>query len=499
MIINIVSKKGVHKMTNMILRSPFFTAIILFSLASYSGPALAVDVQFSAQVEEVYSDNITLVPNDEAKADFVTRIAPSVQLDYLANSAEVTAEYTYEILRYASETDFDQEYHQLNALGGIDIIGKTLRMQGQTIYTQVNVDPRAPAQTSNIAAGGNRTDASNWQLGPRYQQEMFGADVSAFYDYGRIEFDDPNSQDIESNRYGASVSNAEITSSRTTYEAVWNYWKLDYQVSGEIEDQTLYLQLRRELSDALDVFALGGADSDLFDRGESSLSETRWEVGFDYTGFDNYVSASFGDRYFGSVYRVSAGRQVSAWNYGLSYSEEPGTSESFFLGEQATPDPGEPPPDAGLDTPGLGQPFIRKRTDATINWEGYASRLLVRGWLEKRDQSDPEDFENPNDGIISDNEKSKGLAAAYEWDLGAKTGAVFRTGWDKREFDDLDPLGGPSIKSDIETFRVGAEIIYELGLKTSVTGGAGYRDSSGSDGNNNFDEIYIAVMLTRIF
>jgi len=468
----------------------------------FSIDAGAAEINFSLDAEEIYSNNITLAPNETAQSDFVTRLAPSIEMDYSAKAAELRAQYTYEWLNYARESSFDQDFHQLDADGGVDLIGKYLRLLGQAAYSQINSDPRQPQENSNITVGGNRSNVGLWQIGPRWEQEIRNSRIDAFYKIGKVDFDDPASQDVKSQRAGASLANSAASTSSLTYKVSWDYWILDYETFGKVRDQEVSLILHQEVASSVQLSGLVGLDSDLADPRQSSLTELRWEAGIDYSRPDGHVSASIGERYFGTVFRFSADKTLAKWTYKASYSETPGTSESLRLREAPKPPDDElPPPDSGLDTPGNAARFIHKRADGTIRWGGHASNWYWQVWWEERDNlADPREAGQPV-GTATLEDQSVGTSINYGWEIGARTSTDFSVSWDQREFLDLVLFGDEpgEVKSNIDTFRFRASIRYALGMKTKLHSSIQYRDSSGTSSFNEFDEFRVSVGLTRTF
>ena len=75
----------------------------------------AAETQIDLELEEIYSTNITLVPDDIAFSDFVTRISPSLLYTKDGRVIDFSVDYNYEIFIYANNSDLNQDFHQLDS------------------------------------------------------------------------------------------------------------------------------------------------------------------------------------------------------------------------------------------------------------------------------------------------------------------------------------------------------------------------------------------------
>jgi hypothetical protein len=476
-------------------------------LAPAGGFAASMDTTLQLRLSETFSDNITLQDDESARSDFVTTIAPEIDIDFESQLVDLNLGYEYNALIYAKESTFNESYNRADALAGLNLIGETLRLMGDGSISQVNVDPQRPSDNTNIAVTGNRTDVYTWRVGPQWEQQISNSRVDAYYNVGKVYYDDPASQDVLTQRVGVRLFTDPESGSDTSYEIGYSGWDLDYEVSGDIKEQEAFVMLRQAIAGGgFEVYGLGGLDSDIADRSDSSLQEGRWEAGVEYRDADSHVSLGVGKRYFGTILRASAGREVTNWLFSLSYAEEPGTAETIGLREIPKVDEDAPsPPDAEIDELGTGKRFIRKRLDATAQWEGYASTWLFQVWWDQRDDVETGQITtDPNDPtVITDKSESVGVDVTYTWLLGQDTAVNFAGGWWERDFRDQlqDPGAGPSVtESTITSFLLSAGIDYLLGEQTAIGASARYYDvSSDRQSSTNFSEIRAMIYLNREF
>ncbi len=484
-------------------------AAIVFGVAHLSD-GYSADIDIDLTLGEIYSNNITLRPDELALADFVTRIRPSVNLTADTKAVEGALTYTFETLIYAEHSEFNDSYHSLDAYSRFNLVDDQLQLIGVTRYTQINVDPTQPNTNSNLNVTGNRSNAFFGELGPALYRDLpLNSHIDTYYNYGRIIYEDPDSQDVDSQRVGLRLSSISDTGQSLAYDLDYRLWSLDYETSGDITEQELTFTLGREIRTGLEISGLFGMDSNFANAEDSSLAEPRWEVGVDLSGLNGQLSAAVGHRYFGQILRLNARRTVSSWFFSASYSEEPGTGEGIAIREisnDEVPDDRLPPPDAGIDEPGTAARFFRKRGDVQIGWEGHRSGVDLRAWQDRRINV-PNNTTDPG-AISTDGAKSIGAIASYWWQAGARTAFDCRISWTNRKFADVtlddtsSGIDGAKIDptDNILTWGVSGTMRYELGEKTELNSNVRWTDAT-SDLNisNNYTEFRASIEISRKF
>jgi len=480
------------------------TIVALLSVV-YAGAAFSQGVELDLGLSEIYSSNILLVPDDEAVSDFVTRINPSLSYSKQSQFVDLLVDYDFEALFYADNSILNQNHHQLAANMLARLIGDQLTASADAIYTQVDVDPLKPQTDSNINVTGNRTDGLYLGAGLQWLRKLpLKSEIDASYTYGTISYDDPGLQEVDTQTITVSIASDSTIASPLTYEFNYNYWFYDYETTGDIKDQNLALTLNQEISYGFDLLGLVGLDSDFSDPEDPELSEWRWEAGFETSNDKGHLLVMFGHRYFGNVLRLSAGREVAGLRFSASYSEEPGTAESVFLskGPVGVPDedesaPPEPPP-SGTDQPGSGRQFIYKRADGGMRWEGYNSGLGLVVWWDQRNNLPEDDI--AVDDTQSNRDESFGAWLGYDQALGERTTGSLWASMTLRTFEELvEGSNDEFFDHEIDTWRIGAGVSYEIGKKTDLATTLSYLDSSGDGIPDNYDEFQAKIELKREF
>lgn len=451
----------------------------------------ATDVDFNVSLSEIYTSNLFLTTEEIQVNDLVTRINPGVDIMHEGNAMEAHLGYQYEALFYADNSSFNEDYHQLDSRAMVDLIGDELSIAGDAVYSQINVDPTKPQTSSNIQITGNRSNAFMWRVGPNWQRKLpFDSQIDADYRFGQVDYDNPVSQDVDSQEVNVELASDQSSADSLTYKVEYEYWLLDYETSGKVKNQKLTLTLRQEVTQTISLVGLVGSESDIRDPRNGDLSQGWWEVGSSYADGGLNILVAVGERYFGTTFRLNASQQFSRWRFTAAYSEAPGTSESFRLAEipadpEYIPIPEPPPP--GLDVPGSAARFIRKRADGGIGWQGHRSGANLRVWWDER-RDVPGTVDNPN--TLSNSFDSLGTVASYSLQLGSRTTTGVSASWVRRDGDDNSVVSGG------DTFwRIAGSAGYQLGQQTLIDSSISYKRSTG----NNYDEFLARIDLTRLF
>ena len=235
---------------------------------------------------------------------------------------------------------------------------------------------------------------------------------------------------------------ADDTLNTVSYDATYEYDKLDYDVSGDAVVASAWLQLGYQINESFQVFGVAGLDSDFEQVNDPALTESRWELGFDSTFASDSFRASFGHRFFGTTYNLSWQHEAGDVTFGASYDESPSTTDLTTLREIPTTPPGTepgtpPPPDPGINRPGNPTRYIRKRADADVSWTMYRSTLTANVFWEDRQDQSIQTTTAPDQLTPLNNENSYGANLDFRWELGSRTDASVGAGWNHRKFNDL--------------------------------------------------------------
>lgn len=479
--------------------------------------ALAVEVEPYVSLGETYTSNVNLAPDGLEESEWVTSVVPSIRIGHDGRGMQLELTYALEALFYKEDSDRNEVFNQLNANGLFDLVGDELQLRVRGGMTQVNVAPEAPVSSNNINVTGNRTDANTWDVGPEWRTAVLGSsEFTGFARVGGVTYNDnfrsdeqatavPDvAEDISTLEARAALRSVEDLAGRITYELAYEFERLDYDISGEAEQQAAYLRAGYRLSPALEAFGTARLDSDFEDFSDSSLSEFGWEAGFAAQSAHTRLEAAAGRRYFGSTWRASLEHWTDSSRYSLNYNESPTTTDRTQIRQIPVDIPGEgdpvppPPPDTGIDRFGNPTRFLEKRATGNATWTLYRTTVELTAFWERRENQAQLD---PTTDVTTtrDDESSYGGSARVAWQLGEQTELGASAGWRQRDFiNESDPDNPLSDEDSITNFLLYLD--HQLGLRTTVSFRTGLQQREGSaNADGDYDEYWASVQLGRSF
>jgi hypothetical protein len=497
-------------------------AALAAAVLALAGPAIALEISPAIQLAETYTSNVNLgsgEPGDPEESEWITSIVPSLRLGHDGNGLDVELDYALQALLYAEESDRNEVFHRLGARTLLDVIGEELQLSARAGVTQVNVSPDEEVTNNNLNTTGNRSNAVSWEAGPQWRTVLFGQTVlDGFARAGARYYDDEargtdgddvalsGAEDLDTLEGRVSLRTAEDATARVSYDLGYEFDRLDYEDTGEVEQQSASLRLGYRLTEGFQVFGAGRLESDFEDGNDSSLSEFGWEAGFTASSALTRLEASGGQRYFGTTWRLALSRTGEDSTYRISYSETPNTSDRSLRQralEQAGDGPVGEEPDDGIDRFGSPRRFLQKRASATATWRLSRSSFSLRGFWDQREDQREFNAESPTPVDIDD-EESFGGSARFSINLGERTTAGLAAAWRRREvMREVTP--GETESNDDDLTSLNLNVDYRLGERTSLGFSSSWqqRDGAADDtiatGSGEYDEFQASVRLARSF
>ena len=471
--------------------------VVALLIITFASSAYAAEFRPIISLAQYYTDNLFLLPDELKEADWVTEVRPGIKINHESSRIIFDLDYAYQALFYADNDQFNEGYHQLDSSASVDLVGDELRLFASANATQVNIRPQGTQSPSNIPVTGNRSDANTLSIGPRWTRQLFlGSEIDAYAYTGKTSFDNPLTQDFVPVRVGVTLQPSD-PAYRTRYRVNYRYVSLDYEISEAVVNQELNLELARDVSDSTALTALVGLESDLNDPLDDSLSEWRWEVGFNTGTGENSFSAAIGERYFGTNVRVQWLRSSPKNSFSLGYREDPENGDNLDLQriptEPTDPDAPPPPPDpdSGLNRRGAPGRFINKRFDTSLSLFGHKTTVTLTGFYEDRIS------------LIEDIPDTDGYGVVFDFSrsLGIRTDFTSNIAWYRRQAFLTDPDTGLQIsQGERGNFFVSANLSRLFGTATTIALGVNY-DVQEDPGRltQDFEAVLIMLSLTRAF
>jgi len=463
-------------------------------------PGLSHGVEYGADLAfaSIYSNNVTLAPDNLSKTQWVNALVPRVYLTHVAPRYEIDVDYRLEALFYPGESDLNGVYSDLWAGGNFGLVKDELFLDGFGRITQVNVDPERQNSNNNLYVTGNRTDAVAVWGGPRWQRYLFNdSEIDTSYYVGRIEYDDDTIQGVDTQDAQLSINSTILSTSRFSYDLFWRYRNYDYDDTGPVKFQKAQLELGYFFNPYFQVAGLVGSESNL-GTNDGKLDEPFWEVGFRSWFRQDFIEAFYGERFYGPTYRFTWRREMRDSTIRVTYRETQDTDEGAALGDLGTDfDAGINPnqdstltPATGIDRPGTGARSVNKVGRADFRRSLYRTDLRLSAlW---RDREEIASLTVPGMQTTTE-DQSIGAEFQMSWDLGVRTVTSLIGGWTQRKFDTNQEDSG----NDSDNYRLDARVDYRLGMLTDLYLQVGYQTQEST--NLSYDELHAGVGFRRYF
>lgn len=427
-------------------------AIPLLGLAG-QGVAWAGDWKITPRLslEERYTDNVDLDPDDQARSDWITEITPAVSVKRDGRRLKVNADYRLQGLIYANESRNNDVLHYLNGRANAELLADWLYLDATARASQQQTDYGRGGGLGDGVGASNTTQVAGYALTP-YLKHRFGSTGTLEMRVSReaVSNDDSddngNGSDSTTNRYVVKAA-----SGADFFPLSWNisYDKADtdYQDRQDSDSESglasLRLQIRREfglLAQAgLDKNNYAGASNRVRDYSYYGLGffynpGRRLSMDVIYNGSDDgdffsgsvtfnptlrtSIRASSTVRNFGRSQSLDLTHRTRRGNWSLRYSEDLTDYNEEFL-SQTDLDP--------LNT--------------SLSNESYVSKRLVGTWTYQLRRSDWRIslFNSEREYQTSGGtDQSRGLQASWSLKPGARTTFTLSGGLSQVEDSDDD-------------------------------------------------------------
>ena len=177
-------------------------------LMSWQTPSFAAHWQLrpNLQLEEVYTDNVTLAPPGQAESDFVTGINPGFSLTGEGGRVKAKVNYQLQNYLYANDSGRDSSYQQLAANGNVELLKHIFFVDARSSINQQIIDPQGTVGLDNINPG-NSASVFTYGVSPYLKLNMHSyADVELRYDIDQLEYQDANVPNAQTQRYSLNMN-----------------------------------------------------------------------------------------------------------------------------------------------------------------------------------------------------------------------------------------------------------------------------------------------------
>jgi hypothetical protein len=189
----------------------------------------------SVVLREEYDDNIYLT-KDNRQDDFITRILPSLHIDYKTPLWDLTSDYTLNWWYYANLKQ-GKDSHSLNLKSQASIIKNLLYLDILDSYSSVVLNPRRPSTDINLET--NRSDSNNALLSPyiKYQLNQQSS-LSTGYRYTNIWYREENAVKRQMHTGFATIEYIFNPKLKTSLSAEYTYDRPQNSLIDKSSNQT---------------------------------------------------------------------------------------------------------------------------------------------------------------------------------------------------------------------------------------------------------------------
>jgi len=269
--------------------------LYLALLMLWQNPLFAAQWQLhpTLQLEEVYTDNLTLAPPGQADADFVTGINPGFGLTGEGGRIKVKVNYRLQNYLYANNDSYNGSHQQLAATGTAELTKNIFFVDARSSISQQIINPQGPIGRGNINPTGNQADAFSYGVSPYIKLHMHSyANAELRYDIDKVEYQNANVSGAQNQRYSLRVN-----SGPRFYRLNWNinYRQEDLHQSSAFDTHTksAMLTMRYGIFRSLHFLAYSGYEDNHVPVSSTAgaVNGSYWSAGLEWVP-SRHISAS---------------------------------------------------------------------------------------------------------------------------------------------------------------------------------------------------------------
>lgn len=470
------------------------TALVAAGSAS---PFAAADWTITPRltVRETYTDNIRHAPRGQESSDWVTELDPGVSIDSRGARLQFHADYAFQQRLYANNSHANGHNHQLASSGLLDVWDRKLFLQAGAVMGQQNISPLGVRSESNINLSGNRTEVRQYNVSPYWQSRLGNsAQLHARYSWNRAE-STGETRVLNSETNGININVSSPPTPRTfSWSVVYNKQEIE-STSGQFAERELESIIasgKLRIFPTLYGLVSIGRDDNTYGSTRGSTGGDIYDVGVEWIPSSRTrVSATVGDRYFGTTYALDAQHRTRLTTWTLTYSEQivgtpgvfsvPSTQDTaahldrLFLSQVPDPIARRQLVEAVILQNGLpatltssvdfltNQVTLSKRLQGGFGLRGVRSTFVLHLFRDERiRESTGATITGTDPFQISNNVIQTGYSAVFSWQFSERTSAQL---WSTQTKSKLTDAGR---EDENNTFRVGVSRLLQPKLRGAV-------------------------------
>lgn len=497
---------------------------LLIGMAFAPSSRAEIKVSPTVSVQETWTDNVNLVPTNQAHSEFITDVAPGLSVVENHPRLQFTASYQFHEFAYSDKSApnlHDNSREMQAALKG-RVIEDLLFLDADAERNQQAISAFGPQVADNPYTTNNRTEISTWRVSP-YVAHRIGSTANLLMRYTR------DSVHTSVLGYGntqgddASVALTSADGQRIGWSLRYDSQHLTDRLAGSSSSTNETAGLSWHVRPSLSLTGSIGYDNfDYLAMGERTRGRS-WDTGFDYTPSSRTtVKLSIGRRYFGQTRSFLAMHRSRHTVFNVSYDESVTTSREQFLlpatidtaslldrlftSSISDPDLRRQAVDAYLKATGLpsslsnnvnylsNRYLLQKQFLASVGVQGARSTMLLSAYDTRRTALSVQTADSQLLGNsllnLNDNINQRGVSASVDYRMSSRTDAVALA----------DASRSVSLETHVQQNNRALRFDVRHRFQRTLQGVLELRRMKGSTGaNQNYTENAISATLLTTF
>lgn len=384
----------------------------------------------SLELEETYSDNISLSAEGEEQDEFITEVNPRLSVSGEGSRVKLNANYRMQNIFYAERSSRNRTFHQLSGNGNAVLVKDFLFIDGNTNVSQQLVSADDQVAFDNLSVTENRTDKVSYNVSPYLQYTMGSIAATVIrYAYDRIIYSN-SSADNRTRSYTATVQNGP-SFKRINWNMKYHKQETLFDAGRDVTFEKINGTIGYYVTPTLNIFGSGGYDNNNFRSIRGKTGGVTWNAGGTWApGPRTSLSGAYGERFFGDYFTVSFEHKTRHMSWQAKYNETTQTIRDIEFREQGViiVSPSGELAIADVTVPTLTtEVFLSKRAQLGISRKHNKVSLALNLFAERRE------FQSSGD-----NEDLFGGSSRLSFHLGPKTALNIHGSWQRRGFRDSE-------------------------------------------------------------
>ncbi len=364
-------------------RSPLWKRLKLIIIASFSiifcvfnlSPVKASDwtIEPAIEVEEVFTNNVSLAPSGIKEEDFITVITPGISIEHESNRSRIELDYRLQNLLYINDGDRNDQFHLLR----IDATGEMLKdhvfLDVSLNRSTQNISNTGNTAFDNLSVSDDRANVLSYKVSPYWRQRV-GSIMDIDIRYTRDELDSSRLSGSSADDFKVNLSSGPDFS-RLLWDVDFNSHIIDNDIGASTRVRDVQGKLRYLFSRKLAVTSEVGYDNNSFASSGRDISGISWNFGAEWNpSTRTSLEATYGNRFFGDDLHLQLSHRSRRSQTLITFEKVPSTTRATLLEQQVfnVTDPfGDP----------ISDPAAQDIATINVNVPTQSTEVLIRSRL----------------------------------------------------------------------------------------------------------------------